>query len=608
MNIQEFVSLHQDISAYNYELSDKYDKVVSQAKRHTTRSGMTELQAIARPNEESIYTTWRESNIRHVTVDFILKFQRMLQRIINQSIQLNYEYPSLSKLVHDRLIPLSLQDTNSVMLLWVYMESEPLTPPSDPKYKVNQPVKTKEEIILSKDIRYKDDDMLIYYYDDITIAKSKYKRYVGVDKTGYYFLVPTLDEKKKITYKTELWYKHDLDRLPAVNLPGITVFDDGYEYMESVCWPAFEWFDEGIIRMSSEQVASIKHANPKLVLGAEIDCPTCNGKGYMGEIGEDGLSDAKRNICPTCKGNRSLTSLSDFSTIKVRNSHMPSEGNSNSIYYLEPPTGIKQLQDSFMLFFDLGKKSLANDILEGTGNESGIAKEMRLEIRQDLLQSYGQQLCFMVQDLINIYYKLTGKYKEETVITPPSYYETKSPEILKELAINSLQGERYLKYVKWVEAEYKGDEFNINLHKYAVLYAPLILYKADEFDSVFAAGIYNERDAIRRDFAFYVMQRVLEENKGIKNIKQIREQADKLLIEEGILPEEVKPESVPETGIENIDVNMDVGQLPDNLDELEEVLSAYVNDEIDRESTIKLVMVIEKTDRDGAIEIIDNIE
>ena len=252
---------------------------------------------------------------------------------------------------------------------------------------------------------------------------------------------------------------------------------------------------------------------------------------------------------------------------------------------------------------------MANDILEGTGNESGVAKELRLEIRQDLLQSYGAQLCFMVQELINIYYKLTGKYKEETVITPPSYYETKSPEILKELAINSLQGERYLKYVKWVEAEYKGDEFNINLHKYAVLYAPLILYKSDEFDSVFAAGIYNERDAIRRDFAFYVIQKVLEENKGIKNIKQIREQADKLLIEDGILSEEIKQDVMPnEFNIENVDVNTDIGQLPDNLDELEEVLSAYINDEIDRESTIKLVMVIEKTDREGAIDLIDNME
>ena len=172
MNIQEFVSLHEDISAYSFELSIKYDDVVSQAKRHTSRSDMSELQSIARPNEESIYTSWRESNIRHVTVDFILKFQRMLQRIINQSIQLNYDYPNLGKLVHDRLIPLSLQDTNSSILLWVYMESEPLTPPSDPKYQVNLPIKTKEEIILSKDIKYKDNDLLIYYYDDITIEKS----------------------------------------------------------------------------------------------------------------------------------------------------------------------------------------------------------------------------------------------------------------------------------------------------------------------------------------------------------------------------------------------------------------------------------------------------
>ena len=106
-----------------------------------------------------------------------------------------------------------------------------------------------------------------------------------------------------------------------------------------------------------------------------------------------------------------------------------------------------------------------------------------------------------------------------------------------------------------------------------------------------------------------MIQKVLEENKGIKNIKQIREQADKLLIEDGILSEEIKQDVMPnEFNIENVDVNTDIGQLPDNLDELEEVLSAYINDEIDRESTIKLVMVIEKTDREGAIDLIDNME
>lgn len=541
MTIYEFVKKNKDLRNYTSEVFPLYGKVVTQALRHTTRSPMDDLHKIARPNEDDIFTKWRKDNRRHVTVDYINQFCRMLKRILSQTIETNYEYTDLDRFIFNSLIPLSIQDPNVRVIEWPFMSEYPNVPPANGNFYENQALDSESKIIFSEKIKVHNDDLFIYFKDFVLVEKEKYERYVGIDKIGYYILQPKLNEKREIYYEPITWYKHKLGFLPVSELPGIIVnekLESGFaKYKESVCWPAFEWFDEGVVRMSSEQVVSIKHANAKLVVNGDIPCPTCSGSGVNGHT-KDETGKQIPKTCKTCNGSRNISSISDFSTIKLKNNAtQPGDKvSSNPIYYLEPPGGIKELQDSFMLFFELGKKALCNDLLEGTGNESGIAKELRLEPKQDLMMEYGQQICYLIEDLVNNRNLLRGN-KKIIQVTPPVYYETKSPEILKMSIVDSLQGERFLRFMDWVKVKFKDDVEKIKLHKYAALYAPLILYKAEEFDGAYNAGVYDERDAIKRDYAFWAVGEVLKKNKNLNSLKEIKELADKLLIDEGIMTE-----------------------------------------------------------------------
>ena len=543
MDVITFLDKYKDVRKYSSSLRSYFDKVTKQSYRHTTRDSMEELQKDARPNEDPIYTKWRQNNLRHVTVDFVLQFQRMLQRVLSQTLTIDYKIEKLDRLIYNELIPLSIQDPNSKIVLFPFKEDQPEKAPSSSEFIETQKLKSKIEIIRSERIVEFNEDLLIYKYDVIEINKTKVLRYIGIDKLGYYILSPYFNEKKIIQYRIDVWYVHKFETLPVASLPAITInavdnFGHTIHYKESICWPAFEWFDQGIVEMSSSQVASIKHANPKLVMTTDIECPTCEGHGFTGDLDDSGLIiSSTKSVCRTCNGKRTIQQLSDFSTIKALNGNQPGDNaNNNPVYYLNPPGGIKDLQNSFLMYFEMGKKSLTNDLLEGTGNESGIAKELRLQPRQDLMQSYGQQLCFMIEDIVNYTLLLEGSKEEDLVsVIPPSYYETKSPELLKLEVQNALQGERFLNYMKWVQNEYKTDELNVKLHKFAVLYAPLILYTSEEFNVAFNTGTYTEKDAIRRDYAFYAVGEILKKDPKIDDIKAIKDEADKLLIDKGIL-------------------------------------------------------------------------
>ena len=122
-------------------------------------------------------------------------------------------------------------------------------------------------------------------------------------------------------------------------------------------------------------------------------------------------------------------------------------------------------------------------------------------------------------------------------ITPPVYYQTKNPDILKLEITVSLPGERYMKFMDYVDSIYKGNNIQIKVHKFAVLYAPLMLYKPEEIDSVFNAGAYSERDIKKRDMAIYAMNEIVSKNPSIE-LKEAKEAADALLMDEGFLNEE----------------------------------------------------------------------
>lgn len=525
------MNIDGELRGHTSKLIPLFEKVIKQSLRHTTRSDMSELHEIARPSEDPAFIKWRKDNRRHLTVDFINQFVRMLQRIIGSTIKMDYDFDNLRRYVTQTIIPLAIQDPNCIVVLWPKLPDLDLPPNLNGDQRTS--LIAEHKIIYSQNIKEINDDMVIYFHDMVMLDKKEYPRYIGIDKQNYYLINPYINEKKIVKYKEDVWYFHDFGVLPIAKIPGL---EQNYyfpmetipmKYNESLAWPAFENFDEGVVRLSSEQVASIKHANPKLVINGDIACPSCSGARFL-EI------EGKQKPCGSCNGTGSIKSLGDFSTVNVQNGKGNfDKSHDNPLFYLEPPQGLEYLRKSWKEFFEDGKKALCNDLLEGTGMESGIAKEMRLEPKQDLMQSFGQNICWFIEDLVNFKRAIEGN-NDVITITPPAYYQTKSPDILKLELSDSLQGERWIKYIQYIESMYKGNDVEIKINKFAALYAPLMLYKAEELDTVLNSGAYSEKDIIRRDAAIYVMTEIVTFNPEI-TLVEAKKQAEALLIEQGFL-------------------------------------------------------------------------
>lgn len=597
MTIEQFVQstdLNKKVSAINpnYEL---YEKVTTQASRHTSRSDLSEFYNIVRPNEEQVFIDWRQSNKRHFTVAPILSFKRMITRVLKSSVRLpeidKQLFDNIDEFLFDEIIMLSLYDTNAVGIEWPYNPETPDIPLAIPgSYPQNMPLATDTVIFKFDKVVENNQDFVLLYNGQVNLGTEKKPKlantFIGADKERYFLVVPYLGPKEDVLYRVDLWYLHKLKRIPIFTPMGVKM-SEGYK--ETIAWGAYEYLDEAIISISSDQINRIRNVLPKLVVNADLDCNDCNSTGFHGE-------GAKKTVCNTCRGSGKISEIGDFSTIKIRGRNEFDRTNSNPIYYVQQTGDLKYSKQVWEDLILQAEKQLCTDLLEGTGNESGVAKELRLEPRQDLLVMYGEQFCQFIEAYINNRTKLRKPDSPEVTIVPPSYYETKTPDMLKLYATQSLPAERQRDYLMYVKTKYRGNDFMIDVHTKAMLYAPLLLYKQEEASEVVGMGAYTEKDIKRRDYAIFILGEIMEENPDIVENKKIFELADKMLIDLGIL------EAPTMSG--EFDEITSVDQLPDDLDELEEVLSKLLNNEIDRETALKLVMVIEDVTIEEAEELL----
>lgn len=533
MNIIEFVNSVGDVSAYKDETITKKNKVIVQATRHCTRSDMTELYEISRPNEEKVFNAWRNSNKRNITVSAILKFKMLLVRVLQSSLkEFDVDIKNFFTFVYDDLILLSLYDPNAIIVIWPYnpdKEKLPLVVPvEEGGFAQNLELGVKIQVLNYDKIVNKTDEFVIFYAGTIKIKDDDYKYYYGIDKDNYYIILPELTEKKELIYKTSIWYSHNLQYLPIAEIPG---FKTQENYKESVAWGAYEYLDEVVISFSSDQVNRIRHVQPKLVVNADLVCTTCNGSRQETLISNETIT------CRTCKGTGTLSEVGEFTTINIRGRNEFDRANSNPIYYVNTPGNIEYTFSIWEKLLDKADKQLCTDLLEGTGNESGIAKELRLEPRQDLLKMYGEQFCTMINDIVNSYNAIKNNGKDKINLVPPEYYSSQTPEMVEYQIANSPISERQIKYLELIKIKYRGDEIRKYIHSLALVYAPLFLYKTDEIDVVINNGAYNEQDIIRRDFALYVLSELITSEKDMKTpLKILFDKADQKLRDLGKLP------------------------------------------------------------------------
>lgn len=530
--------------------SSEIEESFTQATRHTERTSMDELYTIARPNEEPIYTKYRESNKRYVTVSVIQKFTLMLTRVLMNSIKIGDHSKYFSEFkyfVYDELLPLSIKDVNTVVIEWPFNPDNPRVAPALPFEEggllATKPVDTESLIVRSMDVRYYNDQGIIFRRGVMAIQKgnkTENKEYfAAADKQNFYLITPYF-EKDTLKYRISLWYRHGLDRLPVADLPGyVTEYrKDGVSdrYKESICWGAFEYLDEAVIALSTDQVTRIRHLSPKTIISGDVVCPTCNGAKVEEHRGT-------KIPCRKCNGKGVLTDISDFSTIRLRNKSDQDSNSVNSIGYLNPPSG---MEFSFTVWQDLIKKAeaeLYTDPIEGSGNESGLAKNLRLEPKQDLLRSYGEQFCRMIEEIINNRIGLRENKKEREVqIHAPLYYDTKDPNTLQFEVENSMAGQRAVKYMNYIRHIHRGDELEIKTHELAIIYCPLVVYKADEIMTAINSGAYDAKHLIRKDYALFIMRNLISTTpdvdvKNLAKVKELFQKADQELIKLGVMSE-----------------------------------------------------------------------
>lgn len=577
MNLSEFLEKHKDLSTYKSGVYDLMAKSVRQAMRHNSRSDYSDLYVEKAPNEEQRFLDWKKAVTRQITVGYIINARRTIRRVLSQAIKIKEDWKDLERYVYDHVIDQCHVDSNKKIIYWPYVESNPEIAPASPRFVESLSIKTERKEIEYDQIVVNNQDFFIYKLDSVQVEGgekgSKKNRFVAIDKTGYYILTP-YKKQESTAWRQDTWYLHEMGIVPVVQVPGIKQYPKNPITKEIECynepffWPAYEWFDEAATRFSNEQVASHKHAHPHKIIQGKLKCPTCDGSNFV--QGKDGKQSVK---CGTCDGGN-LTILSEFTDIHIDEKHLPGDSrNPSPISYLSPPSGLKEMQDSFLLFLNLGHNTLCTNPLENTGNESALKGDLRLQPKQDLMVDFGKQVCYMLEDLINFKNVLEGDARSEqdlVRIVPPEHYEVRHPDVIRQNFMDSLPGERFGEYMAMINAKHRGNDIDIKIRKYAYLYAPLTLYKEGEADTSLGQMAYDGLDIIRRDYAIYAMTEVFKLQPNLDNDKQIMDAADKFLRDNGYLPE-----ALPSIGNEDEEIAalLDVGG--GDTDELKKRLDAF---------------------------------
>jgi hypothetical protein len=194
----------------------------------------------------------------------------------------------------------------------------------------------------------------------------------------------------------------------------------------------------------------------------------------------------------------------------------------------------------------MGEDELCINILEGTGTESSLAKNQRLEPKAEFIKDIGDDFNRMCSEILNNKECILQPMKDKRVevyFPTPSEYAYKSTSLLWQEYSESTMAERKPKYEQFVRAQFYGDEYNMHVHMYAIKYAPLLLYKDGELMQAINTGAYDNFDIIRKDWAIEAFKEIFAKEKNYdKGIKELRKMAEALLIEWEVLPSEEEME------------------------------------------------------------------
>lgn len=560
-----------------------YREVSEQARPHTTRllrSDKSDITDRRRPHESKAIQEYRAENRRQFTREVFEDFLSALNRVLKNG---NIEIQGASKVLkewlseahfknagknydlltfaHECILSEALADPNQLLVAFPYNAENPNIPPSLPLEQGGQdPSKSiaiDNKVIPWEDFAYLNEDVLVYKGGDRLISDGKTEKavpfYFAADKMYWYTLEPQYVSRssqpgsakigtiKEVKYTAFIWYKHDSGESPVNFLPGQMEKTKTGFFLESFLRPAFEVGDEFMGRFSDEQAVSVKYAHPiPAVYPTECKAARCNG-GYI-----DGN---RNNACSVCKGDGEVLMPGPYEVYRMPESNAI-DGDKNikdPIRFIHPGVDIgQQAFSNWRTLLLMMKNSVGLDLLEGTANESGRAKEMRLEKLQDRLSRIASALFggTLTNHLVQVEALLTQNpaRRKKPSIHYPRTFHLDGADDLKEAANTALAEDRFSRKMAYYQDQYRNNPEQLRLKELAMCYAPLLLLNEEERTDGLNKGVYSEEDFIKAYNVEVALYKLSKQGQVTDKDEAVFAAIDQYLIDRGMIVQKAPQE------------------------------------------------------------------
>lgn len=549
------------------------DAVAVQSRRHTQRrtgGKVVDIIGKARPNEGEAIKKYRAENERQITRAGVEKFISKAGRIVNQGISFGQiDNPRLAEYLENQpfydtgnrydfegylfevILPLAFENPNLLAVSFPYNPNRPEDAPGASA--ANGGLKDREELkfdVILVQPSFVDNDSFAYVGGKRRIVGNSGKIvdvdfYFAADKDEWYTLEPSFVQNPKGTgkmliYTVSRWYRWNLGVSPVNLLPGSVAETPDGKYRESFLRPYFALADECINAFSDNQAIRVRFAHPAVGM-EQVDCQAsgCEG-GWIRNPGE------KKQKCSTCHGSGKVATTGPYGTLvrpkaTMANKELP-RGPLMEFYH--PDVAI--MKESWVTWVELlkmAKQEIGLDLLDGSGVESGRAKDLRLEDLHDLLSRIGMSLgtcgAQLLQQMEALLNPVRADRRMPVAILPVSYKILEASE-LKENAEKSLFEDRFEARMEYYRHLYRGRPAQVRKYEIALTYAPSILLNEDEISKRLASGGLSSRDVVKRDYAVTVLSQ-LQRSEGLDILKVREEDAfsaiDAYLTNRGLLNE-----------------------------------------------------------------------
>lgn len=371
----------------------------------------------------------------------------------------------------------------------------------------------------------KSDDTSVYTAaDGITQVTSGAVYYIlTTEQTARY------EQTAEKAYSLAEVYDHHIGALPAFRAGGIFHCrlnnDTIYRSRIAGMIPAL---DEAAREYSDLQAELVQHVHSEKWAIANVDCPTCHGRGQVFKRDAEGHETAEMEECPTCHGRGSVTQTSPYGMFVINQSRL---GEQN---VPTPPMGYVQKDTAIAAFLNEHVKQHLRDALSAVNMEfladvplsqSGTAKAYDRDELNNFVNGVAEDL---VRILDRCYYFIS-EYRYRVIVPdrearmgmlPRINVPTKYDILNTTALIEELRAAREAKVSPLIlgrlEVDYAKKQFNTDPEQGHIIETtfqldPLFgMTMEDKFTALSAEGVTREDFIVSSNIAAFVLRAIKE--------------------------------------------------------------------------------------------------